>query len=633
MRRKKGRSTYSFQMMIPIEATTILYWASIVSITFFAYCSCDDAAFNTKLSTISGHVESATPAMQPNIFTNHSITRKKISNHQIHSNQTASSQRSFQSIIKPSGNELWDGIINDCLYKPSFSCFQKNIYTYLDNTLKLSDVNVTDRILFKKIDIDPNLLAQLQNNTEEERDNEISEEETREFKSESPIEEVTDALYGKWRNFMMTHNLELKMPEVLFDGATFRITPRAFDGDGALVKFEMIPKALEERESDVGRLFGLKKHIKKFLKNKILLSFLAIVLVIKLIKIKIFWILPLIVGVTAAKKLLLKFVLFLFPALSHLFKLCSYYHKNYHDTKYHHHHHQINHLHTVVPAWYKDLHERPPPHQHRPEIIYTAPPRGHPVEYIHSLPAPPPPHQHYPSDWEHSGPGLGSEYISDIHRNINVNPHSKSETFKPKLEDDETINSWGLEQAVKPVESTLDTYPANPQSSLSPFPPPRSTIETSIGRAPFVDDSVGSQSKIYSTYEPTSQVKYSPDKYLIAEKIQNAIHQQPAYAQSMIAIDPFYGPIVARIDSILNQYSTYVSEHCKEWLVCNMYKSPAQFSPHSNFLSAELSRDSSELQKPATLNAAVLTFYKYVKAARDGQDQKSCLSLNPKCTM
>lgn len=88
-------------------------------------------------------------------------------------------------------------------------------------------------------------------------------------------------------------------------------------------------------------------HIEKFFKNKLILSFLAIILVIKLIKIKLFWILPLIVGVTAAKKLLLKFILFLFPALSHLFKLCSYYHKNYQDTKYHHHHHQINHLHTV----------------------------------------------------------------------------------------------------------------------------------------------------------------------------------------------------------------------------------------------------------------------------------------------
>ncbi|XP_055298911.1 uncharacterized protein LOC129566739 isoform X2 [Sitodiplosis mosellana] len=630
MRRKKGRSTYSFQAMIPIEATTIL-WASIVSLYFIAYGSCDDAAFNTKLSTISGHVESATPAMQPVIFTNHSISSSSDSietNHQIHSDQSSSrGKRTFRQ----SGNELWDGIVNDCLYKPSFSCFQKNIYTYLDNTLKLGDVNVTERIQFKKIDIDPNLLEQLQNNTDE-HDNEISQEETREFKSESPIEEVTDALYGKWRNFMMTHNLELKMPEILFDGATFRITPRAFDGDGALVKFEMIPKQLQEVESESGRLFGLKKHIKKFFKNKLLLSFLAIVLVIKLIKIKIFWILPLIVGVTAAKKLLLKFVLFLFPALSHLFKLCSYYHKNYHDTKYHHHHHQINHLHTVVPPWYKDFHDH---HPHRPEIIHTAPPRGHPVEYIHSIPAPHPPlHQHYPTDWEHSGPGLGSEYISDIHRNIQVNPHSKSETFKPKLEDDETINSWGLEQAVKPVESTLDTYPANPQASLSPFPPLVSTVESSIGRAPLQEDSYGANSaKVYSTYEPSSQVKYSPDKYLIAEKIQSALRQQPAYAQSMIAADPFYGPIVARIDSILNQYSAYVSEHCKEWLVCNMYKSPAQFSPHSNFLSAELSRDSTELQKPAELNAAVLTFYKYVKAARDGQDQKSCLSLNPKCAM
>lgn len=96
-------------------------------------------------------------------------------------------------------------------------------------------------------------------------------------------------------------------------------------------------------------------NTEKFIKNKLLLSFLAIVLVIKLIKIKIFWVLPLIVGVTAAKKLLLKFVLFLFPALSHLFKLCSYYHKNYQETKYHHHHHQINHLHTVCIRVYFNL--------------------------------------------------------------------------------------------------------------------------------------------------------------------------------------------------------------------------------------------------------------------------------------
>lgn len=58
----------------------------------------------------------------------------------------------------------------------------------------------------------------------------------------------------------------------------------------------------------------------------------------------------------------------------------------------------------VVPAWYKDFHEHP----HRPDS-YSAPSKGHPVEYIHGLPHPNQAHQHYPSNWEYSGPGLGAE--------------------------------------------------------------------------------------------------------------------------------------------------------------------------------------------------------------------------------
>lgn len=64
------------------------------------------------------------------------------------------------------------------------------------------------------------------------------------------------------------------------------------------------------------------------------------------------WLLPLIVGVTTAKKLVLKFLLFLFPALSQIFKLCSWYHHSYHKTNFHHHQHHINHLHTVSFIWY-----------------------------------------------------------------------------------------------------------------------------------------------------------------------------------------------------------------------------------------------------------------------------------------
>uniref|UniRef100_A0A1B0C8P2 Uncharacterized protein n=1 Tax=Lutzomyia longipalpis TaxID=7200 RepID=A0A1B0C8P2_LUTLO len=94
--------------------------------------------------------------------------------------------------------------------------------------------------------------------------------------------------------------------------------------------------------------------------------------------------------------------------------------------------------------------------------------------------------------------------------------------------------------------------------------------------------------------------------------------------------DPFYGPIVQRIDRIFQQMGV-VEEGCKERLVCSMYKNPARFSPHSNFISAELSRDTHELQKPTSTNPAVIRFYKYVQAAREGQDQGDCIRTYPQC--
>lgn len=51
--------------------------------------------------------------------------------------------RSFSS-----GNELWDGIIRDCYKRPDMSCFQKNIYSYLDGALSQQDVNITQRLKF-----------------------------------------------------------------------------------------------------------------------------------------------------------------------------------------------------------------------------------------------------------------------------------------------------------------------------------------------------------------------------------------------------------------------------------------------------------------------------------------------------
>lgn len=79
---------------------------------------------------------------------------------------------------------------------------------------------------------------------------------------------------------------------------------------------------------------------------------MAAVLIIKLLKLKAMFFLPLLLGVGTAKKILLKVLLFVFPALAHLFKLCSYYHKYHHShTKFHHHHHQVRIVPIGIISW------------------------------------------------------------------------------------------------------------------------------------------------------------------------------------------------------------------------------------------------------------------------------------------
>jgi len=80
--------------------------------------------------------------------------------------------------------------------------------------------------------------------------------------------------------------------------------------------------------------------LEKFIQNKLLVSFLALLLIIKLIKVKFLFIIPFLFGVGTAKKLFLKLLLFFIPAFAHIFKLCSSYYSS-HATKFHHHHHQV----------------------------------------------------------------------------------------------------------------------------------------------------------------------------------------------------------------------------------------------------------------------------------------------------
>lgn len=54
---------------------------------------------------------------------------------------------------------------------------------------------------------------------------------------------------------MMTHDVELKMPVMMFDGATFKISPRSIEGNGVIAKLEFItPQEIEARAVNLNAL-------------------------------------------------------------------------------------------------------------------------------------------------------------------------------------------------------------------------------------------------------------------------------------------------------------------------------------------------------------------------------------------
>ncbi|XP_065721380.2 uncharacterized protein Osi17 isoform X3 [Drosophila suzukii] len=492
-----------------------------------------------------------------------------------------------------SGNELWDGLVRDCYLKPDVSCFQKNVFSYLDGALDVQDVNVTQRLKFFKNQVDYKV----------EKEKEEHSEARAAASAETPIEEVTSALYGKSIKFAMTHDLEVDLPEVMFNGATFRISPRAIEGNGIIAKLELIPKQVVK-----ARLAGaiIQKKIQKFLRSKLVLSFLALLLIIKIIKIKLFWLLPIVIGVGAAKKLLLKFLLFLFPALSHLFKLCSHYQQSYHaPAKYHHHHHLIDHHHTVVPPWHSGEHHAGP----GPEIIYTHPPKGHPSAYLHGAPVHEsygPGFEHFEGAWQNSGLGLGSDS-----RPAHTQHHP---VFVPGQGHHPPQSGPGLTAAAQ-IAAQYDPARNNQQQ------------QNQAAQEPQLSPELAAQLK--------EAIRIQAEQRLIQQQQKILEHQpfvqdgQPLYP---LNYDPFYSPILLKIDKIVEQLGVK-NDLCKERIVCSMYKDPATYSPHSNFISAELSRDTSELEPVTHANEAVRRFYRLIQAARDGQDQKDCQSLYPQCNM
>ncbi|KAF6209728.1 hypothetical protein GE061_015477 [Apolygus lucorum] len=177
----------------------------------------------------------------------------------------------------------------------------------------------------------------------------------------------------------------------------------------------------------------------------------------------------------------------------------------------------------------------------------------------------------------------------------------------------DTMSTWTMPAAAAPAQS-------NAHATLAALNP---------GRTPGVSQTAQDR---YTPRLPSHQIKqhfgsfYSKDPQSDF-KVFNKI---PSSSQLLTHYDPFYSPLLSRLDSVFKQLGT-TSEGCRERLVCDMYRNPAKFAPFSNLVSAQLSRELNELRKPSSDNPEILRFFRYMKAAKDGQDGTKCDALHNAC--
>ncbi|XP_076677541.1 protein Osi24 [Andrena cerasifolii] len=109
-------------------------------------------------------------------------------------------------------------------------------------------------------------------------------------------------------------------------------------------------------------------------------------------------------------------------------------------------------------------------------------------------------------------------------------------------------------------------------------------------------------------------------------------HEIPTSSLMLTNYDPFYSPLLSRLDAVFSRLG-HTTEGCREYAVCAMYRSPARYAPYSNLVSAQLSRELNELRRPSSDNPDVLRFFRYMKAAKDGQDGFKCEDAYTNCAV
>lgn len=167
--------------------------------------------------------------------------------------------------INETGNELWHGLFRDCNKKVTFSCIQKNAYTYLDNVfIERDNITIFDGLTLTKNNVTYDTSPKTDNcndvgenlvdvDTDDCRNKAAEEAELqgRKLRDESPLEEITNALRRKTVKFLSTRNYEIQLPQFFFEGATMKISPREIDENGALLRVDFGTEQVQEQ----GRIF------------------------------------------------------------------------------------------------------------------------------------------------------------------------------------------------------------------------------------------------------------------------------------------------------------------------------------------------------------------------------------------
>lgn len=154
-------------------------------------------------------------------------------------------------------NSLWKNLLTNCK-KPTIACIQKYSYEYLNETLNTqNDIRISNIITLSK-----NNLNFTYNNPEEEDEDDLA--------RSSPIGEIMSDLQGQTVQFLMKHDINLQLPEILFEGATVKLSPRSLEGNGALVKLEILPKDVSTNgdarifKKKISKSFCIKKNYSQF---------------------------------------------------------------------------------------------------------------------------------------------------------------------------------------------------------------------------------------------------------------------------------------------------------------------------------------------------------------------------------